>query len=300
MKIAEALDIVRQILATELFAISDARVTVATLVTVFLIVIVTIWGSRLIRRALAMWFRRRGVRAEGTVHAIGRLVHYVVFFVGFGAALQTMGIDLGTLFAAGAVFAVGIGFAMQTIAQNFVSGVILLVERAIKPGDVLRIDGEVVRVEQLGIRSTIVQTRDGLDLIVPNSAIVQSTVVNYTLTDSLYRVRITVGVTYGSDLDLVRQTLERVAQELAIKWGVSEKEQQVILSDFGSSSVDFQIAVWVTDPWRERIAISELRFAVWHALKALDIVIAFPQVDVHFDPPVSEGLARLATIKRSA
>jgi small-conductance mechanosensitive channel len=293
MTFSEVLGRARDILASELFQIADTHVTVATVLSVAVIVLVTIWGSRLIRRGLALWFRRRGVEAEGTIQAVGRLVHYVVVFVGFGAALQTLGINLAALFAAGAVFAIGIGFAMQNIVQNFVAGVILLVERVIKPGDILRVEGDMVRVEQLGIRSTIVKTRDGLDLIVPNSTIVQSTVTNYTLHDTHYRIRITVGVTYGSDMNLVRETLEGVAQELAVKWNVRGRQQQVVLSDFGSSSVDFHIAVWINDAWQERVAVSEVRFAVWDAFKKNGIVIAFPQVDVHLDPPVTESLARL-------
>ncbi len=297
MTISEGLKPVQEVLSAELFELSGTRVTVATLLTVVVIILLTFWGSRLLRRGLAMWFRRRGVAAEGTVHGIGRLVHYVVVFVGFGVALQTIGISLGALFAAGAVFAVGIGFAMQNIAQNFVSGVILLAEGAIKRGDVLRVDDEVVRVERLGIRSTIVTSRDGLDLIVPNSNLVQSTVVNYTLSQSHYRVRVTVGVVYGADMDLVRTTLEKVAEDAAQRWSVPDRDAQVVMVDFGSSSVDFHVAVWIDDPWGERQALSDLRFAIWKALKKHGIVIAFPQVDVHFDAPVQDGLAKLAAVR---
>lgn len=287
---------IKQLLATELFEISGTRVTVATLLTVVLIIAATYIGSRVIRRGLALWFRRRGIQSEGTIHAVGRLVHYAVVFVGFGIALQTLGISLGALFAAGAVFAVGIGFAMQTIAQNFVSGVILLVERAIKPGDILRIESETVRVKQLGIRSTIVQNRDGLELIVPNSTIVQSTVANYTLAESHYRIRIAVGVVYRSDMDVVQETLERVAATVAEEWGVADRDQQVIMTDFGSSSVDFQVAVWISDPWHEKAALSKLRFAVWNAFRERDIEIAFPQLDVHFDPPVEQGISQISAV----
>ncbi|MEX1367156.1 MAG: mechanosensitive ion channel domain-containing protein [Nannocystaceae bacterium] len=291
------LQITKEILSIELFELSGTRVTIVTAITVLLILVATVWGSRLVRRGLELWFQRRGVQSGGSVHAISRLVHYLVVFIGFGIALQTLGISMGGLFAAGAVFAVGVGFAMQNIAQNFVSGIILLVERSIKKNDIVLIEGQLVRVEQLGIRSTIVQNRDGLDLIVPNSTIVQSTVTNYTLVSSKYRIRITVGVTYGSDMDLVRSTLEEVASELASKWGQTDRQYQVVMDGFGSSSVDFQIAVWIDDPWQERVALSNLCFAVWHALKRNDIVIAFPQVDVHFDPPIESSFATLAAVR---
>jgi len=297
MTVTDTLEAAKEILAIVLFELSGTRVTVATAISVVLIMLFTIWGSRLIRRGLEIWFRRRDVAAGGTVHAVNRLVHYIVVFAGFGIALQTLGISLGALFAAGAVFAVGIGFAMQNIAQNFVSGVILLVERAIKKHDIVRVEGELVRVEKLGIRSTIVQTRDGLDLIVPNSAIVQSTVTNYTLDVPDYRVRIIVGVTYDSDMHLVRSTLESIAASFSERSGMGTRDSQVVMVDFASSSVDFQIAIWTNDPWTERGLLSELRFAVWDAFKAADIVIAFPQVDVHLDPPVQSALTKLAAVR---
>jgi small-conductance mechanosensitive channel len=294
MAFSEVMSSIRELLALELFPLSGTPVTVATVLTVVFILVATLWGSRLLRRALEVWFRRRGVTSAGTVNAVARLLHYVVVFLGFGAALETLGVNLGALFAAGAVFAVGIGFAMQTIAQNFVSGVILLAERAIKPGDILHLDDQIVRVDKLGIRSTIVETRDGYDLIVPNSTIVQSTVTNFTLTNSQYRIRVPVGVTYGSDMNRVRETLEEVAAEFGKKIPIAGRKPQVVLVDFGNSSVDFDIAVWIDDPWQERIYVSDLRFAIWNAFKSQGIVIAFPQLDVHFDRPVHEGFARLA------
>jgi small-conductance mechanosensitive channel len=278
----------------KLFEIAGTPITLATLVTVLLVVVSTFVVSRLIRTAASAAFQRRGITGSGTVAAVNRLIHYVVMFVGLGIALQTAGIDLGTLFAAGAVFAVGLGFAMQNIAQNFVAGVILLVERAIKPGDVLRVDGTVVRVQEMGIRATIVRSRDGEDLIVPNASLVQSTVVNYTLRDSQFRVRHGVGVTYGSDMTRVRSELEAVAQQISKRWGVEDKEPQVLLLEFGDNAVIWEVGVWMKDPWSERPAKSELSSAVWEAFHAAEIVIAFPQVDVHFDPPVANGLARLA------
>jgi small-conductance mechanosensitive channel len=207
-------------------------------------------------------------------------------------ALQTAGVRLGALFAAGAVFAVGLGFAMQNLAQNFVSGVILLLERSIKPGDILEVEGQVVRVRETGIRSTLVRTRDEEEMIVPNATLVQATVKNYTLRDALYRLRVVVGVTYGADLALVRKTLEKVGDRL--EWSVQGHPCQILLLEFGNSSVDFEVAVWTEDPWLARVNGSRLREAIWWAFKEQGITIAFPQVDVHFDPPVNDSLRGLA------
>ncbi len=264
-------------------------------VLIFLLILAVTWRiSRLSQRALVRFFERRGVSDPGTTAAAGRLLHYAVVLIGLGIGLETLGFNLGALFAAGAVFAVALGFAMQNIVQNFVSGIILLVERTIKPGDVLEIDTRLVRVVAMGIRTTVVRTRDDEDMIVPNSILVQSTVKNYTLRDSVYRLRVPVGVTYSSDLRLVRETLARTAG--ALPWRDPDHEPLVLLTGFGSSSVDYEVSVWIDDPWRSQRRLSDLHEAIWWALKEQGVVIAFPQVDVHFDPPVVDSVRALAAV----
>lgn len=278
-------------LGLQLFQISGSPVTVATLLSVLVVIAATLWISRLVRGILRRVLLGRGIMPESSVASLITLLHYSILVIGFATALQTLGFDLAALFAAGAIFAVGLGFAMQNIAQNFVAGVILLIERTIRPGDVLELEGRVVRVREMGIRATIVRTRDGEDLIVPNSILVQTTVKNFTLSDSVYRMRTRVGVAYSSDLQAVRSALERVVSQLA--WRLGDREPQVFLSDFGSSAVVFDVAVWMEDPWRARVARSDLNEAIWVALQERGITISFPQVDVHFDREVSEGLALL-------
>jgi len=145
---------------------------------------------------------------------------------------------------------------------------------------------------RLGIRATIARSRDGEDVIVPNSLLVQSVVRNFTLDDASYRVRTEVGVTYGSDMQLVRETLEEVAKRNST--GVPRYEPQVLMLRFGNSSVDFEVAIWMDDPWFARRRLSQLNEEIWLALKREGIIIAFPQLDVHFDAPVEGGIVRLA------
>ena len=201
--------------------------------------------------------------------------------VSLGIALETIGIDLTTLFAAGAIFAIGIGFAMQNISQNFVSGVILLLERTIKPGDILEVDGNVVRVVELGLRATLVRTRFEEELIVPNTLLVQSTIKNFTLHDSLFRVRTTVGVAYGSDVRLVDATLDAAARGLSGR--DPGRDPVVLLMGFGDSALDYEVSVWTSNPWGERVLHSDLNHAIWSALREAGITIPFPQRDVHLD-----------------
>ena len=201
-----------------LFDVAGTPISIATLVTFALIILITLILSRALERATGRAFRIRDVTDEGTIGVAQRLVHYLVLIVGIATALHTMGINLTALFAAGALFAVALGFAMQNIAQNFVSGVILLIERSIKPGDVLRVEGRLVKVNRMGIRATISRTLDDEEIIIPNAVLVQNSVTNFTLKDRIYRLRATVGVVYSSDMALVRETLEKTAA--GIPWRV--------------------------------------------------------------------------------
>ncbi|MBK7579455.1 MAG: mechanosensitive ion channel [Myxococcales bacterium] len=288
---ADFLHNARTLLNKELFHIAKTPITVSTLLSVLAVVVATFWVSRALRRAVERVLTWKGER-PANIGTVTSLLHYSVLVTGFGVALSTAGIDLTALFAAGAIFAVGLGFAMQSIAQNFVAGIILLAERSIKPGDLLEVEGKLVKVLEMGIRSSIAQTRDGEDLIIPNATLIQTTVKNFTLKDACHRVRATVGVAYGSDMAAVKETLTTVAHEVSKNWAVKDREPQVILLDFGNSSVVWEVAIWMTDPWLSRAAMSELREAIWRALQANKIVIAFPQLDIHLDDQVVSALGR--------
>ncbi len=281
----------RSILTRELFQVGDHTIHLSGLITFVVIVLATYVLSRLAQRVIRLTFQRRQLQDEGTMKAVQRLVHYLIFLIGLGIGLETLGINLTALFAAGALFAVAIGFAMQSILQNFVAGVILLVERTITPGDILEVEGKRVQVVAMNIRTTIVRTRDEEELIVPNSILSQPIVKNQTLRDDLSRVRTQVGVTYDSDMRQVMAVLKQVATDLPNR--VDEPPPTVLLTDFGDSAVNFEVSVWTRDPWAARRTQSDLNQAIWWGLKGAGIVIAFPQVDVHLDPPVMDSLKAL-------
>jgi small-conductance mechanosensitive channel len=274
----------RTFLDYRLFTLGDSVVRVSTVIVLVLILIVAYWASRGVQRGIRRVLRTRGVVDPGTTELALKLVHYAIMALAIAVGLQTVGIELAALFAAGAIFAIAVGFAMQNIAENFVSGLILVGERSIKPGDVLEVEGRVVRVVRMGIRSTVARTRDDEDLIIPNSKLVADTVKNYTLRDSIYRIRCQVGVAYGSDPQRTRTVLKAAAEGLA--WRDPEREPQVVLTEFGDSSVNFEVRVWVSDPWGATALQSELNEAVWYALAEAGLTIAFPQLDVHFDPGI--------------
>ena len=286
MEILERLQLEYAALDIKLFEIGGTSVTVATL-TVLLIILAATWvASSVVQRGLERGFKMRSVKDEGTIGVTKRLTHYLILIVGLGIGLQTVGINLSALFAAGAVFAIGIGFAMQNMAKNFFGGLILLLEGSIKPGSILAVEDRLVKVKKLGIRSTIARTLDEEDLIIPNANIVEATVKNYTLSDTQLRLRCPVGVVYSADMRQVRKVLETVARE--VPWRMKDREPVILLTDFGSSSVDWEVSLWIDEPWLVRRRRSDLNESLWFALKDAGITIAFPQLDVHFDPPVMD------------
>ena len=286
------INLVRSVLDVSLFDLGGQPVTISTVLIVLLCIFAAYWTSSVVNRRVEKALEKSGVSNEGAIAVASRFGHYAIMLMGLGVGLQTAGINLAALFAAGAVFAIGLGFAVQNVTQNFVSGVILLVEGAIKPGDILYVEDRMVRIGRMGIRSTVARTLDDIEVILPNSLLVTSSVLNLTMSDRLTRIRINVGVVYGADPMKTRDTLTEVSETFSQR--ESSRPPVVLLTGFGSSSVDWEVSVWTAEPWhRDRVA-SALRLAIWDALKREGLVIAFPQVDVHFDAPVIEALRRSA------
>ena len=290
MDAREFVETAQAYLSVELFTIGGTSITLATVATVLLVLVLGGWGSKLVRTGLRRAFAMRGVRDAGTILMVQRLAHYAIMSVAVMSAFQTVGVDLDALMAAGAVFAVGFGLAMQSIAQNFVSGIILLVERSIRPGDILEVEGEVVLVEALTVRNTIVRTLDDDRLIVPNATLAQGTVRNYTKGDQLFRMRVPVGVAYESDVPLVMAVLEAAGRD--VPWAVEGHPPEVLFRDFGDSALLFELCVWTHSPFKAQRQRSELRIRIWRAFKDAGITIAFPQLDVHLDRAVVTAIGR--------
>lgn len=288
MNINGLLSVISEIASKPLFSIAGTTVTLFSIALFFLLLLITITVSLLLQRGLRRALKNKFSKRAGTLEALMRLLHYFILIVGFSVALQFVGINLSALFAAGAVFAIAIGFAMQNVVQNFVAGVILLLERSIKPGDVLEVEGKIVKVVDMRIRTTIARTLVDEELILPNTVFSQSTVKNYTLKDNFYRLGVVVGVSYESDVDHVMRVMEETARK--VSWRLPEPEPTVRFQEFGPSSIDFGVYVSIDDPWQQRVYMSDLRRKVWYALKAAGITIAYPQIDVHFDSSTIDSI----------
>ena len=204
----------QDIISYKLFSIAGTPVTVATLAVSLIIAFLAFFAARVSEKAATQFLGKRGLKDVGSASASARLIYYIVLAMGITVALSTLGIDLTALFTAGAFFAIALGFAMRNITENFVSGLILLAERTIKPGDIVEVEGRLVKVTKMGMRATVVRTWDCEDYIIPNSNLVTTPVKNLTLRDRVYRIRTVVGVSYDSDMRRVREVLEEATRSL--------------------------------------------------------------------------------------
>jgi len=212
--------------------------------------------------------------------AVGTIIRYLVLVLGLIIVLQTVGIDLSTLTILAGALGVGIGFGLQNITNNFVSGIIILFERPIKVGDRIQVGEVYGDVINISMRSTTVVTNDNISVIVPNSEFISSTVVNWSHTDRNVRFNIPVGVSYNADPEKVKKILLDVADK---EEGVLKSPKpDVLFDEFADSSLNFRLRIWtstyITTPG---VLKSKLYFEIFKKFKENDIQIPFPQRDLH-------------------
>jgi potassium efflux system protein len=260
--------------------IGAQRITIGLVVTAALILygaFVLSWTLQALLMEKVLTRRRMD---EGARLSIVRLMHYALVLVGFLIALSAMGFELKNVTIIGGALGVGIGFGMQAIVSNFVSGLILLFERPIKVGDVIQLsDGQQGRVLNLGLRATTVQTFDRAEIVVPNADLIANQVTNWTLGDRGMRLSIPVGVAYGSDVETVMRELLAAAMENDRV--LKDPRPVVLFLNFGDSSLDFQLRVWIADFGDRRIIQSDLIRDIDRRFRAEGIEIPFPQRDLH-------------------
>lgn len=266
----------------ELVRFAGAGVTPVGILTFFAVLAVSFQVSRVVQRGLGRAVRARGIDDEGSIGIAQRLSHYTVVTIGLMLALKVVGVEVSGLFAAGAVFAVGIGFAMQTIAQNFVSGVILLLERTIKPGDIVEVEGRTVQVKEMGIRSTVARTRDDEDLIIPNATLVANTVKNLTLLDDLVRLRAPVQVDRDTDLHAAMDALREAGSR--VEGRAPDTDIRVLVLGMDAGVLSLEVSVWVLDPWWGPLKRTDLFVHIWDVFRERGIRLAHPQLDVSIKP----------------
>ena len=262
------------VLDYRLFRIGQTSVTVASLGASLLLLLGAWVLGRLTQRLVVHRLFGRSRVSLGLRYAVGRVAGYLVFFLGAVVALQTIGINAGTLAAFGAAVGVGIGFGLQDIVKNFVSGLILLVERTVQVGDRIELSGAAGDVVEIRGRATVVRTNDDIYLIVPNSRLVTETVVNHSFRRDRERCRIPVGVASDSDPREVEKALLTAASRAD---GVLEDPAPAVrFRGFGESSLDFELLCWTDQLHRPGALRSSLNHLVREELAAHAIEIPFP------------------------
>ena len=268
------------------FSFSD----IFAVLLVYVVAQIFVWIVRVLLNRL---FRKTSMD-EGKTFMITRLLRTIIYIAAFSVALETIGIDLTVIWAGSAALLVGVGIGLQNFFNDVVSGFVLLFEGGVRVGDELEVDGMLVRVERIDLRSTRVITRYGNLIVMPNGLISGQTVRNYTQGDQATLLRVEVGVAYGSDVELVKDILMECANN---EPKVMRKEQtSVLFKNFGDSALEFSVLFWVEEPWLRQVISSSIRFEVDKSFRNSGIRIPFPQRDVHLiasPPPKESGIPEI-------
>jgi potassium efflux system protein len=258
-----------------LITLSGGTITPGSVLTAAAVLAVAVVVANLVGRWLRQWLAARGL-AVGTQFAIAKIARYSLITLGAFVAVSSIGLKLDAFIATSAVLAVGIGFGLQNVAQNFVSGLVLLLERPVSKGDFVKVGDAVGVIDDIGLRATQIITRDEVTIIVPNSELIASKVINHSKPTTNLRIHVTVGVAYGSDLQLVRRELLAVAA--AHDEVLTDPPAEVRLESFGESWLELLLLVWIAHPKDDLRIASDLRFAIERAFSEKGIEIPLPQV----------------------
>jgi small-conductance mechanosensitive channel len=276
--------------------IGEISLTLGNIVLFILAVYAAFWLAKTIRAVLAEEVLPNMSLPRGVGNSVSTLTYYGVVLLGFIAALAVAGFEVGQFAIVFGALGVGIGFGLQNVVNNFVSGLILMFERPIQPGDVVEVTGTSGRVREIGMRATTLTTFEGADVVVPNGSLLSDKLINWTLSDMNRRLDVNVGVAYGTDPKRVIDLLLDVAR--STQGVATDPEPLAIFAGFGASSLDFTLRAW-TSNFAEWVRIrSNLTVAVHDAIVGAGIEIPFPQQDLHLrsvSPEVRAGLTGSGT-----
>jgi len=292
MSLSDILAYISQVLHFPLFTVKNTTVTLTSLIMFFLVMVVFLLLSRIFLKIVLSNLLSRLKMDEGTRYNLLRITHYVALVIGAIIAFQFIGIDLSGLIVIFGFLSVGIGFGLQNITSNFVSGLIILFERPIKVGDrvtVGDIEGDVI---EINIRSTTVRSLNNISIIVPNYDFISSRVVNWSHGDRKVRMDLDVGVHYNSDLDAVLRCLDQVAHEHAEV--LKTPAPDILFMGFGDSSWNMRLRVWIDNPKHHQTVRSEINCAIVRKFRENKVEIPYPQRDLHVRSPLPVPLSSIA------
>lgn len=272
------------IINVKLFTIGETPVGLGSIVLFLVLIILVIILSRTISNFVLTRGLAKVQMDPGTKYVLKRVTEYSLITIGAIIAFQTIGINLSGLAVIFGLLSVGIGFGLQNITSNFISGMILLFERPIKVGDRITVGDTQGDVEEINIRATTIRSLDNISMIVPNSEFVQSKVMNWSHGDIRVRINVNVGVSYNSDLSAVFTALRKVAEENPNI--LSTPQPDILLLEFGDSSWNMRLRVWISDPKQYYPILSELNCAIVEKFRQHNVEIPFPQRDLHVRSPL--------------
>ncbi|MCK5400770.1 MAG: mechanosensitive ion channel [Flavobacteriaceae bacterium] len=252
------------------------HITVKAILIVLLVFIITAFILRLIKKVVTRKLPKEDKLKFTSVFTFSR---YFVYLVVLLITMQNMGVELTAILTASAAFLIGVGLAMQTLFQDILSGIFILIDQSVHAGDIIEIDGKVGRVVEIKLRATRAVTIDNKVLVIPNHKYLTSILYNWTENGTATRENINVGVAYGSDVELVKKLLIEAAKNHPSV--LKKPEPLVLFTNFGDSSLDFRLIFTLNNSFKAMIPKSDLRFKVNQLFKENNITIPYPQRDVH-------------------
>ncbi len=263
-----------------LIELGDSNLTLNSIFKLLLVMLLVVVSERYLRRILRKRILARTHMEPDLQYAVSRFVGYCFIAVGFFFAFRVIHLDLSSLAVIVGGLGIGIGFGLQNIVSNFVSGLIILAERPIAIGHRVEVGGVAGQITKISLRSTVVVTNDNITIIVPNSNFITNPVTNWSHGDPKVRLRLPIGVAYGSDVEKLRRVLLEIAAENPAV--LKEPAPMVRFLEFGDSSLNFELAVWTIDMARSPTRFrSDLYFAIERKLRENNIEVPFPQRDLH-------------------
>lgn len=275
----EILSYLYEILNFKLFTLNQIPITVLSIFIFLLLITGFTILSVMVRKGLNRRLLKRFRIDEGTRYTLSRITQYIIITIGALISFDFIGIDLSSLTVIFGLLSVGIGFGLQNVTSNFISGLIILFERPISVGDRVMVSDIEGDITEINIRSTMVRTVNNISIIVPNSEFVSKDVINYSHGDPTYRLDVNVGVAYGSDLDTVLKALQEVAEQN--KSVMQRPKAEVHLSEFGESAWNMQLRVWIPDVKHHPRVRNELNQAIVQTFRKYGVEIPYPQRDLH-------------------
>lgn len=273
----------RELADYQLFSIAQAPITLRQIAKIIFVLVCAWLISGFTRRFLNRLVRKKQA-SEHSMYNLGRVLHYSIIAVALLIALAMLGLDTSKLAIVAGALSVGIGFGLQAIFSNFISGLILLFEQPLRVGDLVELESGVFgRIRDINVRSTRITTRDNVDILVPNSEFVAGRVINHTLDDPVRRIHVPFGVAYDSDPDLVREAAMEAAERVNITHTDWKRKTEVWLMEFGDSALNFKLVVWVNSnmvsPLGDPYALYNLELL--REFREKGIEVPFPQRDLH-------------------